>query len=261
MIQYYMKSFLRSIRKNFFFHGINLTGFFAGIFLLTVIFTFIYQELSFDGFHSNQSSIYRIQSGGYGVTPLCFGEKIRNKIPEVKEIVRFSSKELVLKLNEKEFKIENAYYVDPEIFKVYSFRMCTGNASRSLNAPFSLVLSRSVAKQLYGDRSAVGETVRDKDGTEFTITGIMEDIPHNSHIRSNAFLSMETLRRIQGDEAFNCGSWSMNKWPGHFEYRTAVGPLSFIQTFVITASFTLMAVSFLIFHLYKTDPVKTLKQE
>jgi hypothetical protein len=50
MIYYYIKSFLRSIRKNFFFHSINLTGFFAGIFLLTIIFTFIYQELSLTGF-------------------------------------------------------------------------------------------------------------------------------------------------------------------------------------------------------------------
>jgi putative ABC transport system permease protein len=208
MIYYYIKSFLRSIRKNFFFHGINLTGFIAGIFLLTIIFTFIYQELSFDGFHQNKTSIYRIQSGGYGVTPLCFGEKIRGKIPEVSAIVRFSLMDLELMVNEKEFKIQNAYYVDPGIFQVFSFGMISGNASRALSKPFSIVISRKIAHELYGNMPAVGETVQDKNGTVYTITGIMDDIPYNSHIRSNAFLSIETLRRMQGGEPFNCGSWN-----------------------------------------------------
>lgn len=208
MLYYYIKSFLRSIRKNFFFHSINLTGFFAGIFLLTIIFTFIYQELSFDSFHQYQSSVYRIQSGGYGVTPLCFGEKIKNKIPEVKAIVRFSLKDLVLRVNEKELKIENAFYADPEIFQVFSFKMISENSSHALDAPFSMVISRSVSTRLSGSRSAIGETLQDKDGTVYTITGIMDDIPYNSHIRVNAIIPIETLRRTQGEEAFNCGSWS-----------------------------------------------------
>jgi putative ABC transport system permease protein len=110
-------------------------------------------------------------------------------------------------VNEKEFRIENAYYTDPEIFRVFSFRMITGDATRALNAPFSIVISRSVSNQLYRVRSALGETLHDMDGTEYTITGIFEDIPYTSHIRANAFLSIETLRRTQGEEAFNCGSW------------------------------------------------------
>jgi len=208
MIYYYIKSFLRSIRKNFFFHSINLTGFFAGIFLLTILFTFIDQEFSFDRFHKNRASIYRIHSGGYGVTPLCFGEQIKNRIPEVEKIVRFNLKELILVLNEKEFDIKEAYYVDPEILEVFSFRIKNGNAARALDAPFSIVISQSVSERLFGDRSALGETVQDKDGSVYTITGIMEDLPYTSHIRANAFIPIETLRRTQGEEAFNCGNWN-----------------------------------------------------
>ncbi len=207
MIHHYIKSFLRNFRKNFFFNGINLTGYFAGIFLFTVIFTFVYQELSFDRFHRNQSLIYRLHSEGYGVTPLCLGEKIKNKIPEVNAMVRFSFLDLVLMVNEKEIKIENAYYVDPEIFQVFSFPVISGNASHALDVPFSMVISRSVSSRLYGSRSALGETVRDKNGITYTITGIMEDFPYNSHIRANALIPIETLRRTQGEEAFNCGSW------------------------------------------------------
>src|SRR6266702_2994036 len=89
MIYHYIKSFLKSIRKNRFFYSINLFGFLTGFLLLTIIFTFVSQELSFDRFHKNASNVYRIHSGGYGVTPLCFGEKLKNKIPEITDIVRF----------------------------------------------------------------------------------------------------------------------------------------------------------------------------
>jgi putative ABC transport system permease protein len=207
MIYYYAKSFLKNIQKNRFFYAINLIGFLAGFLVLTIIFTFVYQELNFDKFHKNRSDIYRIHSGGYGVTPLCFGEKIKNRLPEVNEIVRFSSKNLILDFNNKEVEIGKVYYTDPEIFQVFSFKLIMGNTDNVLDAPFSIVINQSIANQLYGSRSPLGETIRDKDGTVYTISGVMEGIPYNSHIQSNAFLSIETLRITEGEDAFNCGSW------------------------------------------------------
>ena len=83
MIHHYIKSFLKGVIKNRFFYSINLIGFLAGFILLTVIFTFVYQELSFDRFNKNGADIYRIHPAGYGVTPLCFGDKLKNKIPGI----------------------------------------------------------------------------------------------------------------------------------------------------------------------------------
>jgi putative ABC transport system permease protein len=208
MIHFYIKSFLRSIRKNRFFHTINLIGFLAGFLLLTVILVFVNQELSFDKFHVNSSRIYRIQSGGYGVTPLCLGEKLRNQLPEVDGIVRFSFKNLVLVNHNKKVETGKAYYVDSDIFRVFSFQLGRGDANTVLNAPFNLVISQTLANTLFGAQSPLGEIVRDMDGTVYTISGVMKDIPYNSHIQSNAFISIETLRRTEGEEAFNCGSWS-----------------------------------------------------
>ncbi len=207
MIYNYIHSFLRNARKNKFFYSINLVCFFLGFLLLTVISTFIYQEFSFDHFHENSSNIYRINSGGYGVTPLCFKEKLNGKLAEISHIVQLSSTSLEISNNNEAFYIDKAYITDSELFDIFSFKLTSSNPDEVLELPFSIVLDMSTADRLFGKQSPIGKIIHAKDG-EYTVTGIMEDIPYNSHIQTKAFISSETLRQRNGDEAFNCGSWS-----------------------------------------------------
>jgi len=209
MIQHAIKTILISLKKNLFFYFINLFGFITGFLILTVILTFVYQELSFDKFHKNSENIYRLQSGGYGVTPPCFADKLRNQIPEITGVVRFIANELTSITEEHEVHIENTYYTDPEIFNIFSFKLLSGEAEGVLKEPNSIIINQSTANKLFGICFPIGETIRDKDGTVYTITGIMEDIPHNSHIQTNAFISIESLKRNDIDEALGCSTWSM----------------------------------------------------
>ena len=209
MIYHYIQLFLRNVRKNAFFYSINLGGFIVGFLLLTIISAFVYQELSFDRFHQNASSIYRIHSGGYGVTPLCFKEKLENKIPEITDIVRFSSSgDLKIDFKGEILDLGKFYYTDPEIFRSFSFKLLSGNPDNALQTPFSVVINKTTAQKLFGERSSLGEMIRDINGLDYTVTGVMEDIPYNSHIQSAAFISIETLKNIKGDEPFSCGNWS-----------------------------------------------------
>lgn len=206
MINYYLRSFISSIRKNQFFYSINLLGFLTGFVIFLVILTFVYQEISFDKFHKNTDRIYRINSGGYGVTPLCFGEKLNNKISEISEIIRFSSNELTIIDPNKQLEPKKIYYVDDHLFDVFSFKLLEGNKEDVLIKPFSIVISKSVASQLFKDKSPIGETIKTKKGIVYTITGIMEDILDNSHIQCDLFSSIETLCAID-ENAINCSGW------------------------------------------------------
>ncbi len=206
MIYHYIQSFLRSVKKNQFFYSINLIGFFVGFLILTVITAFVYQEFSFDRFHENSSNIYRINSGGYGVTPLCFKEKLDGKLAEISHVVQLSSTSLEINYNEQILNIGKTYYTDSELFDVFSFKLLSGNPNHVLQAPFSIVLDKSTASELFGEQSPLGKIIHGKHG-DYTVTGIMEDIPYNSHIQSKAFISFETLRQVEGENAFNCGSW------------------------------------------------------
>lgn len=91
------------------------------------------------------------------------------------------------------------------------------------------------------------ETIPDKKGSIYTVTGIMEDIPYNLHIQANAIVSIETLRH-NGDKS-------------NFQYKVDIGYFLFLKTFMITIVFTLFAVSFLIFKTHRMNLVRTLKRE
>ena len=209
MLHHYLKSFFINIRKNRFFYSINLVGFLTGFLLLTIIFTFVYQELSFDKFIKNAESIYRIHSGGYGVTPMCFGEQLNGQLPEIANVVRFNRTNLSLVHNNEEFPIDKCYYTDPGVFQMFSFELLSDDKSDVLKNPFSVVLNQSTARKLFGDHNPVGKTLPDTNGRIYTITGIMKDLPYNSHLVANAFVSVETLRQIGTESDFNCGSWQI----------------------------------------------------
>ena len=212
MMYHYIKSFLTNLKKYRFFYSINLIGFITGFLLLTIIFTFVHQEFSFDRFHKNADHIYRIHSEGYGVTPLCFAEKLRNKIPEITDVIRFSKTNLIFLNQDEETEIKDIYFTDPETFKVFSFNLVLGDASTALKDPFSIVLDKSTAIKLFENTNILGKTFRDKDGFIYTITGIMDDIPYNSHIQSSAFISIETFLHLKEGRKYDCGSW------GHLTY-------------------------------------------
>ena len=208
MIYHYIQSFLRTVKKNRFFYTINLIGFLTGFLVLAIISTFVFQEISFDNFHKNANSIYRIHSGGCGVTPLCFGEKLKDQLPEISGIVRFSTGNLNFVLQGKNISVNPIFYTDKDVFKIFSFKLLSGDANTVLKNPFSMVISQSAASKIFGKHFAVGESIRDVKGNIYQITGIMEDIPYNSHIQADAFISIETLHYIGEDDEFDCGNWS-----------------------------------------------------
>jgi putative ABC transport system permease protein len=208
MFIHYLKSFVASVKKNRFFYLLNTIGFAMAFLLLTLIFTYVYQETSFDRFHKNSSHIHRIHSGGYGVTPLGFADQLKDKLPEIESIVRFSGRELSVVHNNKEIKVGKVEYTDPEVFDVFSFQLLSGNASTLLKAPNAIVINSSLARKLFGNRSPLGESLQSKDGKTYSVEGVMADIPYNSHIQAQAFISLESLRGEGEEHDFNCGSWS-----------------------------------------------------
>ena len=208
MIYHYLQSFLRTVRKNRFFYAINLIGFLTGFLVLALISTFVFQEISFDNFHKNANCIYRIHSGGYGVTPLCFGEKLKNQLPEITGIVRLSSGNLNFVKQDSRINIDHIFYTDKEVFKVFSFKLLSGDENTVLKNPFSMVISQSTARKIFGEHFPVGESIQDVRGDTYQITGVMEDIPYNSHIQTDAFISIETLHHIEDENNFSCDNWS-----------------------------------------------------
>lgn len=209
MFSHYIRSFFIHLKKNRFFHILNLTGFAVGFLLLTLISAFVYQESSFDRFHKNADHIYRLHPAGYGVTPACFADKLAGKLPEIRQLVRFSTVDFPIRLEGPQGTTIKISYTDPSVFEVFTFPLVPGQAENALKTPYSAVITRSLARRLFGEDAPIGQTIRGADSTVLTVTGVMKDLPYPSHIRTQAFVSIETLRLLEENRTFGCGSWSM----------------------------------------------------
>jgi putative ABC transport system permease protein len=144
---------------------------------------------------------------------LPLGPTLQKDYPEVEQQVRFMGRERTLfKNGTKEFYETKAYYVDSTIFKVFTHKFVEGNAASALNAPFDIVISKTLAKKYFGHEAAVGKTLKTVYDT-YNVTGVIEDGPQNSHIRYDMLISISTAIRN-----FPAGPES---W-GNFNYFTYV---------------------------------------
>ena len=198
---------LRNLRKDKWYSLINILGLTIGTTFSLFLIFYITDELSYDRHQKKADRIYRINSfiqerdknTDWALTQLPLGPQLEKDYPEVEEMVRFVNRERTLfKNGENNFYETKLYYADSTVFKVFTHKFIEGNAGSALNAPFDIVLTRSLADKYFGKRaSAIGKTLKTVYDT-YKVTGVIEDLPRNSHIRYDMLISMSTLLRQSG---------------------------------------------------------------
>ena len=113
------------------------------------------------------------------------GEELRDNYPEVKNVVRFfGTNRTLYKNGDKQFYEERFFVADSTLFDMFSYRFIAGDPATALDNPSSLVLTEKVAKKYFGDAAAaLNQSIQNQQGEEFKVTGVMEDVPLNSHFR------------------------------------------------------------------------------
>lgn len=223
MVGNYFKVAVRNIRKRKLYSFINAFGLSIGIAFCMLIWLFIKDELSFDRFHENKNQIYRIDARSYNYWDknLPDAERwskqawlqmglltaIKDECPEVVAGTRFNRSSAIMTYGTKVF-MEEYEYVDPDFFKMFSFKLVEGEASSVLADMSSLVVTKEIAQKYFGDEDPLGKTVQlDIEGNKsFTITGVIENPPANSS------LDFKMLMRIENKPGYER---QMTKW-GNF---------------------------------------------
>tara|TARA_R110002074_G_scaffold197610_1_gene364672 strand:- start:22059 stop:24470 length:2412 start_codon:yes stop_codon:yes gene_type:complete len=206
MFKNYIKIAWRNLIKNKGYSIINIGGLAIGMACFLMIALFINNELSYDTYHKNADNIYRVvhHSGSediddqwiWGNAPV--GPALKADFSEVIEKVQFSGRsDVLLEYNENSFQESNCFYVDATVFDVFSWPLISGNPETALEAPYSIVLTESTAKKYFGNEDPMGKTVdgvggRANDGL-YTVTGVMKDVPPNSHFSFDVLLSMSSF--------------------------------------------------------------------
>jgi len=212
MIKNYIKSAFRNIIKNKFYSFLNILGLSVGLTAFIFLFLHIKDEMSYDSYHEKASRIHRIESNffiagkseTFAIVPIPMGHALQIEYPEVESFVRVAGVGNALFRNEeKESYEEDFYFADSTFFQIFTHHMIMGDPDKCLVEPLSIVLTKSIADKYFGDADPIGKILESGNDRQFKVTGVIEDIPNNSHLKFDALLSGTTLSAEAGEEEFN----------------------------------------------------------
>jgi len=213
MLKNYLKIAYRHISRNKLYPAINILGLAIGLTCTILIGLFVQNELSFDKHHENYKRIYRLESHFniqesedlFAATALPLGPALKLEYPhDVAEFCRFMNMDNNLfQYEEKQIFEENVYFTDSTLTDVFTHEFISGSPEDALNDPNEIILTESFAKRIFGDVDPIGKTLETGHGLIFTITGIIKDVPHNSHLRFEAIASFITLKQFFGADRFD----------------------------------------------------------
>ncbi len=194
-----LKQIWKSILKYKVSSGLTLLSLiisFTGIIILTL---YVSWEKSYDRFHKDIDSIYRLETVLYGeAVPATIGKTIKTEIPEVTDLTAlapyFGGTISTSELLDKNIKFETkAAFAEQDFFNIFSFPLTLGDRNTALEAPHSAVISESFAKKLFEETNVIGKYIV-AQGIEYKVTGIMKNIPKNSSIQADCLFSFSTYK-------------------------------------------------------------------
>ena len=220
MLKNYLKIALRNIVGNITYSIINVVGLAVGICVCFFAVLYVRFELSYDNYHEKAEQIYRlvtdvetVSGTEYKSSTGAMAGAIQDAIPEVLASTRIFPDYLIVQKDQDLFGEEKIAYADSSVFSVFTLPLISGNPATVFNAPFNLVLSETAAKKYFGNTEPVGQKLMINGKDPAYVTGVMKDMPMNSHFRTDILVSMKTL----GPE------WESN-WKRFFFYTYLVLP-------------------------------------
>lgn len=216
MFKNYIKTAYRNLYKTKVFSLINFIGLTVGLTCFLLIMLYVKFEFSFDRYHKNADSIYRIIVDTHefyrgkdqvSITQAPLAEALKEELPEVVNAAKMKVRDVFIHHNEQLFP-ETVIYADPEILELFTFPMSTGDKKIAMQVPYSLLLTRKSAEKYFGSRNPVGQTLS-IDNSEYHVTGVLENIPENSHFHFDFLSPFSTYEDIIGrDRVSQWSSWS-----------------------------------------------------
>ena len=205
MLKNYLTIAFRDFKRNWLYSFIKIFGLAVGMACCIVIMLFVRDELSYDRYHENSDRIFRVTSHwemegrqfDYATTGGDLGQKLQENFPEVKNYVRVNiHRWYVVQHGEKKLTTD-PIYADPIIFDVFTFPLIRGSKENALAGPNNVVISEDLAERFFGDQDPMGKIITlysSEDHYDMQVTGIMKNIPYNSHFRFDFLVSTEHLR-------------------------------------------------------------------
>lgn len=215
MFKNYFITSVRSLIRSAGFSTINIVGLAVGLATFSLIAFYVYSELSFDRYHEKADRIFRIVENLRTENEELFqstssppmGPRFLKDFPEVENYVRFQQRNLLAQRDDISSYERDSFFADSTVFDVFSFELLKGDKKTALREPFSIVLTESMAKKYFGNDDPVGQTMK-MGYDNYKVTGVMEDVPENSHFLFSNLISFSTWSR--NNKEAEDRAWFMN---------------------------------------------------
>ncbi len=230
MIRNYLLVAVRNLTRNKFFSTINIFGLAVSMTICMAIIMLVADQMNYDRYNTKRDRIFRLNSylvdnngvdvGNFdnATSPMPLGNELTDKYTGVEKVVRIKRG---FGNNWLEFENQNVnipikgYFADPGFFEVFEHEFQYGDPATALTQPYSVVLTRMAANKLFKEENPLGQSFKVGDLGNFTVTGVLKETEHKSHIVFEALASMETVRSLEAQGKFGkeMENW-MNFWQG-----------------------------------------------
>jgi putative ABC transport system permease protein len=214
MIKNFFKVAWRNLLRNKAFSFINISGLSIGMAAAILIMLWIQSEVTKEQFHEKKSRIYEAWNKAtfsgklqcWSTTPKILARTIEKDIPEIERAVRVSwNRNFLFSIGDKRITA-NGNMVDSGFLQMFSFPLVKGDANTALNKDYSIILTQSAAKKVFGDEEPMGKTIKVENKENFTVTGILKDLPDNSRFKLEYLIPWSYMRVRDEDDS----SWGNN---------------------------------------------------
>ena len=212
MIKNYFKIAFRNLARKKGFSAINILGLAIGMASALLILLWIQNELSHDRFHEKSERIFVANNldrfngevWAWNTTPKILAPTLKADYPEVEDAVRLNNTDFLFTVGDKHLNVSGAF-TDSGFFKVFSFPLLKGKPD-ALKDISNIVITEKLAKKLFGDEDAMGKVVRIDSSDNFTVTGVMKDLPNNTAFDFEYLLPWSYMKKLDQDDS----NWGNN---------------------------------------------------
>lgn len=216
----YLKIALRTLVKHKLYAAINIAGLAIGIASFILIGLYILDELSYDRYHHQAEDIYRLVNvydfEGVGEnsasSPFPVAWTLKNDYPDmIKNVTRVFNRQAprtLIEYDEKSYNERRFFFADSSFFQLFDHEFIYGNAKSALDEINTVVISETTAKKYFGDENPMGQTIRFEKRLDLKVTGVIKDVPHNSHFTFDFMASLSTTRPVYGGQLPQTWVWN-----------------------------------------------------
>ncbi len=206
MLKNYFKTGIRTLVRHKGFSTLNIMGLAVGLAVCILIFLWVQDELGYDRFHNNADRIFRVieheelSSGeilSYSQQGPALAPILKADYPEILESVRFRVwRDRLVRFGDQKFYEKGFAFADPAILTMFTFPLKKGDPASALTDPSSIVISENMARKYFENEDPLGKVLRVDNHTDFIVSGVMENIPSNSHLKFDFLAKFDSIKNF-----------------------------------------------------------------